>query len=121
MGIAQGTNPNIKKRIIYLAVLGLCCCTGFSLVAESWGYSSCREHASHWGGLPVAEHTRALGCAGFSSCSTGISSCSSWAPEQRLSSCHAQAELPYACGILPDQGYNLCLLHWQVDSLPRSH
>ena len=104
MGIAQGTNLNIKKRIIYLAVLGLCCCTGFPLVAESWGYSSCREHASHWGGLSVAEHTRALGCEGFSSRSTGVSSCSSWAPEQRLSSCHAQAELPYACGILPDQG-----------------
>ena len=25
------------------------------------------------------------------------------------------------CGILPDQGLNLCLLHWQVDSLPMSH
>ena len=26
-----------------------------------------------------------------------------------------------ACGILPDQGLNPCLLHWQVDSLPLSH
>ena len=26
-----------------------------------------------------------------------------------------------ACGIFPDQGSNLCLLHWQVDSLPLSH
>ena len=25
------------------------------------------------------------------------------------------------CGIFPDQGSNLCLLHWQVDSLPLSH
>ena len=24
-------------------------------------------------------------------------------------------------GIFPDQGSNLCLLHWQVDSLPLSH
>ena len=24
-------------------------------------------------------------------------------------------------GILPDQGSNLCLLHWQADSLPMSH
>ena len=23
-----------------------------------------------------------------------------------------------ACGIFPDQGLNLCLLHWQADSLP---
>ena len=26
-----------------------------------------------------------------------------------------------ACGIFPDQGWNLCLQHWQVDSLPLSH
>ena len=26
-----------------------------------------------------------------------------------------------ACGIVPDQGANPCLLDWQVDSLPRSH
>ena len=25
------------------------------------------------------------------------------------------------CGIFPDQGLNLCLLHWQADSLPLSH
>ena len=25
------------------------------------------------------------------------------------------------CGIFPDQGSNLCLLHWQADSLPLSH
>ena len=26
-----------------------------------------------------------------------------------------------ACGILPDQGSNLCLLHWQADSSPLHH
>ena len=26
-----------------------------------------------------------------------------------------------ACGIRPTYGLNLCLLHWQVDSLPLSH
>ena len=26
-----------------------------------------------------------------------------------------------ACGIFLDQGLNLCLLHWQADSLPLSH
>ena len=26
-----------------------------------------------------------------------------------------------ACGIFSDLGSNLCLLHWQVDSLPLSH
>ena len=28
---------------------------------------------------------------------------------------------PVAYGIFPDQGSNLCLLHWQADSLPLSH
>ena len=28
---------------------------------------------------------------------------------------------PGACGIFLDQGTNLCLLHWQADSLPLSH
>ena len=26
-----------------------------------------------------------------------------------------------ACGIFPDQGSSLCLLHWQADSVPLSH
>ena len=26
-----------------------------------------------------------------------------------------------SCGIFPDGGLNLCLLHWQADSLPLSH
>ena len=26
-----------------------------------------------------------------------------------------------ACGIFPDQGLNLCPLHWQVDSQPLHH
>ena len=30
-------------------------------------------------------------------------------------SCHE------ACGIFPDQGQKLCLLHWQMDSLLLSH
>ena len=28
---------------------------------------------------------------------------------------------PKACGVFLDQGANLCLLHWQADSLPLSH
>ena len=28
---------------------------------------------------------------------------------------------PMACGIFPDQESNLCLLYWQVDSLPLGH
>ena len=72
-------------------------------------------------------------CAGFSlrcrllfqstgSRACGLSSRSSWAPDHRLSSFVAQGlGCSAACGILPDQGLNLCLLHWQVDSFPLSH
>ena len=28
---------------------------------------------------------------------------------------------PVACGIFPNQASNLCLLHWQMDSLPLRH
>ena len=49
----------------------------------------------------------------------GLSSCSSQSTGSVLVahklSCSA------ACGIFPDQGSNLCLLHWQADSLPLRH
>ena len=35
----------------FLAVLGLRCCMGFSLVVASWGYSSCHVWTSHYGGF----------------------------------------------------------------------
>ena len=63
---------------LFLAVLGLCCCVGFSLVVAR-GASSLAAGgllirvASHWG-------TRALGLLGFSSCSP-------WALGHRLSGC----------------------------------
>ena len=55
----------------------------------------------------VAEHEWALGSMGFGTCG-------SLALEHGVS-------CSVACGIFPDQGLNLCLLHWQVDSLPLSH
>ena len=39
----------------------------------------------------------------------------------RLSSCGSRASCFAACGILPDQGSNLCPLHWQADSQPLRH
>ena len=34
---------------------------------------------------------------------------------------HSALSRSTTCGILPDQGLNPCLLHWQADSLPLSH
>lgn len=47
-----------------LAVLGLCCCVGFSLAAARGGYSSLQCEASHYGGFFCCE-AWALGCVGF--------------------------------------------------------
>ena len=68
------------EKIFYLAVLGLCCCVGFSLaVVSAW--------ASHCGGLSCQEHRLS---------SVQASVISVW--ERPSCSC------PAACGILPDQG-----------------
>ena len=45
-----------------------------------------------------------------------VSSCGSRALEHRRNSSRSVAR-----GIFPDQGLNLCLLHWRADSLPLSH
>ena len=88
--------------ILFLAVLGLCCCVwAFSLVAARRGYSLLR-------------------CAGFSLRwllllrSTGSRHAGSVVVAHGLS-CST------ACGIFPDQGSNMCPLHWQADSQPLRH
>ena len=72
---------NIKKLYIslFLAVLGLCCCVGFSLVAGSGGYSLVMVR---W--LLLLWSTGSRACAGFSSCG-------SRALEHRHNSCGTQA------------------------------
>ena len=100
-----------------LAVLGLHCCAGFCLVAESRGHSLvavCRL-------LLALVGPQALGHKGFSSRSTWAQFCGSGVLEHSLSSCGNGLSCSAACGILPDQGSNLCLLLWQADSLPLDH
>ena len=43
------------------------------------------------------------------------------APEPGLGPVTPGLSCPTACGIFLEQGSNLCLLHWQADSLPLSH
>ena len=80
--------------------------------------SSCSARASHCGGFPCCR-ARAPGHAGFGSCALGLSSCGSWALEHRLDSCGLSCSI--TLGIFPDQGSNLCLLHWQAVSPLLSH
>ena len=103
------------KIFIYLvlAALGLQCCTCFSLVAASRG---CSVVAVFRLLIAVASscRTQALGHAGFSIYSFWVLEHSSVVVAHRL-------RCPGACGIFLDKGLNLCLLHWQVDSLPLTH
>ena len=92
-----------------LTVLGLHCCTGFFS-----GYSL----AEVCGLLivvasPVEEH-RPQGMWASAAAVPGLQSTGSVVVVHALS-------CPVACGIFPDQGSNLCLPHWQADSLPLSH
>ena len=77
---------------LFLSVLGLRCCSGFSLVVVSGllvAVASLVEHSLQ--GIRAS----VVGARGISG--------------------------PVACGIFPDQGSNLCPLHWQVDSLLLHH
>ena len=89
----------------FLAVLGLCCCMGFSLVASSRSYSLvvvCGLLIAV--ASLVAEHRlydeRASVVAAPGLQSTGL------AVMLHGLSCLA------AWGLFPDQGLHLCLLHW---------
>ena len=81
----------------FLAVLGLCSCTralpGFS---EQGLLPSCDAAASHCSGLSWCM-AQALGMRTSVAAACGLSH-------------------PTACGTFPDQGSNLCPLHWQKDS-----
>ena len=106
---------------LFLAVLGLCCCIGFSLFVVSRDYPLAAVHRlliavaslivehSFWGmGASVSV------AHGLRSCGSGLQSTGSIDMAHRF-------HRPAACGIFPDQGWNLCSLHEQKDSLPMSH
>ena len=100
---------------MFLAMLGLCRCGGFSLVGGAGATLQwCMSVAV---ASLVAKH--GLWGARFSSCSRGLS-CGSQAPQHRRNSCAARASSE-ACDVFLAQGSNPCLLHWQAGSLPLSH
>ena len=112
-----------KKKEFYSfrAVLGLQCCLGFSLLTASGG---CSLVAMRWFITavvsPVAEH-RFQGVWASVVAACRLSSCGSWVLEHRLNNCGPWLSCSTACEIFLHQGSNLCLLHWQADSLPPSH
>ena len=85
-----------KKSFIalFLAMLGLGCCRGFSLAVASGSYSGVGEQASHCGGFS---------CFRAQTLGHSLNGCGTW------------AELLLGCEFSLDQGSNPCLLHWQAD------
>ena len=90
----------LNKVYLFLAVLDLHCCWGFSQVAPSRGYSLVAEH-----GLLIAV----------------VSLVVTLSLEHRLSSVAHELGRSSACGIFPDQGSYQYPLHQQEDSLPLNH
>ena len=87
---------------------GLHCCTGFSWVALS-----CGSRASHCSDVSCY--------ASFSTCRSELHT---WGSQLQIAGPIVVAHGPScstAHGIFPDQGLNLCLPHWQADSLPLRH
>ena len=97
--------------LLYFGCAGSCCSAGFPLVAASRGYSPVvvnrllRAVASL-----VAEH-RLQGSQVSAAVASGLWSTGSIAVAHRLS-----CSLP--CVSFPNQGWNLSLQHWQLDTLP---
>ena len=85
----------------------------FSSCGKQGILSSCSAQASHSVASLVVENGLSVTQASVI-VAPGLQSTSSVVVAKGLS-CFT------ACEILLDQGLNLCLLHWQVDSLPLSH
>ena len=93
------------------------CCTGFSSCSERESLSSCGVQASHCGGLPCCggqiqvRSLQQLKHVGSAVVVPRLESTGSAVAGHGLS-------CSMVCGIFLDQGSNLCLLQWLVDSLP---
>ena len=81
----QLTVSLLKNISLFLAVLGLRCCVGFSLVAVSEGCSP---------GAGMASHCSDVSLLSTGSRARGFSSCGSRAGEHRLSSCGVPGSSP---------------------------
>ena len=107
-------------NLFILAVLDPPCCAGFSRVVVSRGRSLLRSAGFSLGWLLLSQIMSSRECRlqqlwliGSVVVAPKLYSTVSTVVVHRLS-CSA------AYGILPDQGLNPCLLHWQADSLPLS-
>ena len=89
---------------IFMAALGLCCCTrAFLWLRRAGATLHCDARASHCSGFSCCG-ARALGAQASVAVAQGLSSCGSWALERRLSSCGTRASLLHGMWDLPGPG-----------------
>ena len=98
--------------LFFLAALGLCCFTGFSLVVASGGCSLVVVC-----GLLIVEH-RLQGAEASMAVAHGLSSVAPGLQCTRSVVVLQELSCSMACGIFPDQGSKPCLLLWQANSVP---
>ena len=97
---------------LFLAVLGLHCYTGFSLVVVIGVFSLVAARGPHiMVASLVAEHELGL-------CMVSIAAVPRLQTTGSIVVTHG-FNCPTVCRIFLDQGLNACLLHWQADSLPQ--
>ena len=99
---------------LVLAVLGLCCCVGFSLVETSRSYSLIVGLRLLNAATSFAAEHRPWGTWASVIAAPGHWNTGSGVVAHGLS-CFS------ACGIFLNQRSNPCALHYQADSLPPSH
>ena len=100
-------SPPFLVSYLSLAVLGIRCCLGFSLVAVTRGYPI----------VAVASLAAENGLQGEQA--SVVALLGSEAQAQWL--WHTGLVASWNAGIFWDRGLNPCLLPWQADSLPLSH
>ena len=103
----------ILFKKIFLAALGLHCCSGFSLVAASRGYALLLRSGCSWRWL--------LSSQGTGSWRVSFSSFSLRALGHGLRHCGSRSSLLRIMGVFPDQGPNPCPLHGQAILNPLCH
>ena len=104
---------HLEHGVLATGPPGKSLCINFKFISGCGGSSCCTWTFSHCSQQELLSRccVQASHCCSYSCCRTQ-------ALEHRLSTCVAQACCSERCGILPDQGANLCPVHWQVGSLP---
>ena len=105
------------KNLFAFVCAGSLWCRLFSPCRE-WGrFSSCGAQAPHRGGFSWCR-ARVLGCEGFSSRGTWVSSCQNWTLEHGLNSCGTRLCCSRTCGRQETEYFDSMLpLGWALAAL----